>query len=36
MFAVFAYLTAIGILLYKLMELLEQRFFSWRHVKRGE
>jgi NitT/TauT family transport system permease protein len=36
MFAVFAYLTAIGIILYKIMELMEQTFFSWRHIKRGD
>jgi NitT/TauT family transport system permease protein len=35
MFAVFVYLTAVGIVLYKLMELLERRFFAWRHVQRG-
>jgi NitT/TauT family transport system permease protein len=36
MFAIFVYLTVIGIVLYKLMELLEQTAFSWRHVKRGD
>jgi NitT/TauT family transport system permease protein len=36
MFAVFVYLTVMGIVLYKIMELLESTFFSWRHVKRGE
>jgi NitT/TauT family transport system permease protein len=36
MFAVLVYLTVIGIVLYKLMELLERRCFSWRHVKRGD
>jgi NitT/TauT family transport system permease protein len=36
MFAVFIYLTAIGIILYKIMELMEQTFFSWRHIKRGD
>lgn len=35
MFAVFVYLTVIGIVLYKIMEMLENTFFSWRHVKRG-
>jgi NitT/TauT family transport system permease protein len=36
MFAIFVYLTVVGIILYKLMELLEQTAFSWRHIKRGE
>ncbi len=36
MFAIFVYLTVIGIVLYKIMELLEQTFFSWRHVKPGD
>jgi NitT/TauT family transport system permease protein len=36
MFAIFVYLTVIGIVLYKLMELLEQTAFSWRHIKRGD
>jgi NitT/TauT family transport system permease protein len=36
MFAVFIYLTAMGIILYKIMELLEQTFFSWRRVKRSD
>jgi NitT/TauT family transport system permease protein len=36
MFAVFIYLTVIGIVLYKIMELMEQMFFSWRHVKHGD
>jgi NitT/TauT family transport system permease protein len=36
MFAVFAYLTILGVVLYKLMELMEQTFFSWRRVKRGD
>jgi NitT/TauT family transport system permease protein len=36
MFAVFIYLTVIGIVLYKIMELLEQTFFAWRRVKRGD
>jgi NitT/TauT family transport system permease protein len=36
MFAVFVYLTVIGIVLYKLMELLEHSFFSWRYIKRGD
>jgi NitT/TauT family transport system permease protein len=36
MFAVFVYLTVIGIVLYKIMELLEQTFFSWRHIRRGD
>jgi NitT/TauT family transport system permease protein len=36
MFAVFVYLTVIGIVLYKIMELMEQIFFSWRHIKRGD
>jgi NitT/TauT family transport system permease protein len=35
MFAVFIYLTVIGIVLYKIMEMLESTFFSWRNVKRG-
>ncbi len=36
MFAVFIYLTVIGIVLYKIMELLEQSFFSWRRFKRND
>jgi len=36
MFSIFVYLTVIGIVLYKLMELLEQTAFSWRHIKRGD
>jgi NitT/TauT family transport system permease protein len=36
MFAIFVYLTAIGIVLYQLMSLLEQIAFSWRHIKRGD
>jgi ABC-type nitrate/sulfonate/bicarbonate transport system permease component len=36
MFAIFVYLTVVGIVLYKLMELLEQTAFSWRNIKRGE
>jgi NitT/TauT family transport system permease protein len=36
MFAVFVYLTVIGIVLYKIMELMESLFFSWRHIKRGD
>jgi NitT/TauT family transport system permease protein len=36
MFAIFVYLTVVGIVLYKLMELLEHTAFSWRHVKRGD
>jgi NitT/TauT family transport system permease protein len=36
MFAVFVYLTVIGIVLYKIMELLEATFFGWRQVKRGD
>jgi NitT/TauT family transport system permease protein len=36
MFAIFVYLTVIGILLYKLMQMLETTFFSWRTVKRGD
>ncbi len=36
MFAVFVYLTVIGIALYKLMELIERLFFSWRYVSRGD
>jgi NitT/TauT family transport system permease protein len=36
MFAVFVYLTAVGIVLYKIMELMESTFFSWRHIKRGD
>lgn len=36
MFAIFVYLTVIGIALYKLMEMLESTFFSWRYIKRGE
>jgi NitT/TauT family transport system permease protein len=36
MFAVFVYLTAVGIVLYKIMELMESTFFSWRQIKRGD
>jgi NitT/TauT family transport system permease protein len=36
MFAVFVYLTVVGIALYKIMELMEHTFFSWRHIKRGD
>jgi NitT/TauT family transport system permease protein len=36
MFAIFVYLTVIGIVLYKIMEILESTFFSWRYVKRGD
>lgn len=36
MFAIFVYLTVIGIVLYKIMEMLESTFFSWRYIKRGE
>jgi NitT/TauT family transport system permease protein len=36
MFAVFVYLTVVGIVLYKIMELMESLFFSWRHIKRGD
>jgi NitT/TauT family transport system permease protein len=36
MFAVFVYLTAIGIALYKIMELFEHTFFKWRYIKRGD
>jgi NitT/TauT family transport system permease protein len=36
MFAVFVYLTVIGIALYKLMELFERTFFAWRYIKRGD
>jgi NitT/TauT family transport system permease protein len=36
MFAVFVYLTIVGIVLYKIMELMESLFFSWRHIKRGD
>ena len=36
MFAIFVYLTVIGIVLYQLMSLLEQTAFSWRHIKRGD
>ena len=36
MFAVFVYLTVVGIVLYKMMELMENTFFSWRHIKRGD
>ncbi len=36
MFAIFVYLTVVGIVLYKLMELFEQTAFSWRHIKRGD
>ncbi len=36
MFAIFVYLTVVGIVLYKLMELLEHTAFSWRHIKRGD
>nr|WP_275944954.1 ABC transporter permease [Bradyrhizobium sp. dw_411] len=36
MFAIFVYLTVIGIVLYKLMQMLESTFFSWRTIKRGD
>jgi NitT/TauT family transport system permease protein len=36
MFAVFIYLTAMGIILYKLMALMENAFFSWRQIKRSD
>jgi len=36
MFAIFVYLTVIGIALYKIMQVLEDTFFSWRYVKRGD
>jgi NitT/TauT family transport system permease protein len=36
MFAIFVYLTVIGIVLYKLMQMLETTFFSWRTIKRGD
>jgi NitT/TauT family transport system permease protein len=36
MFAVFVYLTVVGIVLYKAMELMESTFFSWRYIKRGD
>jgi NitT/TauT family transport system permease protein len=36
MFAIFVYLTVIGIALYKLMQVLENTFFAWRYVKRGD
>jgi NitT/TauT family transport system permease protein len=36
MFAIFAYLTVIGIVLYKIMQVLENTFFAWRYVKRGD
>jgi NitT/TauT family transport system permease protein len=36
MFAIFVYLTVIGIVLYKIMQVLENTFFAWRYVKRGD
>lgn len=36
MFAIFVYLTVIGIALYKIMQVLENTFFAWRYVKRGD
>ena len=36
MFAVFVYLTVIGIVLYKIMEFIERTAFSWRYIKRGD
>jgi len=36
MFAIFVYLTVIGIVLYKLMQMLESTFFAWRTIKRGD
>jgi NitT/TauT family transport system permease protein len=36
MFAIFVYLTVIGIVLYKMMEWLESTFFAWRYIKRGD
>jgi NitT/TauT family transport system permease protein len=35
MFAIFVYLTVIGIVLYKIMQALESTFFAWRYIKRG-
>lgn len=34
MFALFVYLTIIGIVLYKVMEYLERTFFAWRYIGR--
>lgn len=36
MFAIFVYLTVIGIVLYKMMQWLESTFFAWRYIKRGD
>lgn len=36
MFAIFVYLTVIGIVLYKIMQWLESTFFAWRYIKRGD
>jgi NitT/TauT family transport system permease protein len=36
MFAIFVYLTVIGIVLYKIMCWLESTFFAWRYIKRGD
>jgi NitT/TauT family transport system permease protein len=36
MFAVFVYLTVIGIALYKIMEFFERTCFAWRYIKRGD
>jgi NitT/TauT family transport system permease protein len=36
MFAIFVYLTVIGIVLYKIMGWLESTFFAWRYIKRGD
>jgi len=36
MFAVLVYLTVVGIVLYKAMQLMESTFFSWRYIKRGD
>ena len=36
MFALFVYLTVIGVVLYKAMEYLERTFFAWRYIRRGD
>ena len=36
MFAIFVYLTVIGIVLYNILEWLESTYIAWRYIKRGD
>jgi NitT/TauT family transport system permease protein len=36
MFALFVYLTVIGVILYKIMEYLERTCFAWRYIRRDD